>query len=283
LKRHFGIPWVADFRDPWTDNRIHYRRISGVRKALDRRLERRIYGLADAVIANTEMNRKTLIDGHQVEPHRAVTIPNGYDEADFDGVAGEQPDDFYRVTYCGSAYANYNPKAFGEILRRFLREFPHARIRWTFAGGSSQWASESECDLMADRRLELLGYVPHDRIPQLLMSSNLLLHVYPRNLEYSVPGKLYEYLRSGTPILAICDRPSEVERILQETGRGRVFAHQETEGAVRWLAERYAEWESGDAVGHEEPNEQIRSYERRDQTRRLAELLRSVANLEKSH
>ncbi len=273
LKSEFGLPWVADFRDPWTDNRVAYRRIWGVRKAIDRRLERRVYSQADAVIANTEANRAKMIDRHGVPNDKVITIPNGYDEADFQHLVAERPREHFRVTYCGSAYADYTPRAFIAVLQRFLQRRPSARIRWTVAGSACEWAKQSVVNAQIREKLELVGYIPHQQVPQLLMSSHLLLQVLPKNSEYWVPGKIYEYLRSQTQIFAIGDRPSEVERILHTTGCGHMFSPDQGTEAATFLVEMYDKWERGELDEGHSYNDRVDVYERRAQSQRLAGLL----------
>lgn len=279
LKSEFGLPWIADFRDPWTDNRVAYRRIWRVRKAIDRRLERRVYATADAVIANTEANRATLIHRHAVPDTKVATIPNGYDESDFQGVSSERPQDHFRITYCGSAYADYTPQAFVEVLQRFLTSRPGARIRWTIAGSACDWAKSNLDDMQIKERLELLGYIPHQQVPQLLMSSHVLVQVLPPNSEHWVPGKIYEYLRSHTPILAIGDLPSEVDRILQRTGHGQMYGPNQVAEAARSLAEMYDRWEQGAPCEGGSCNGPVEVYERRSQAKQLASLLDDLSGL----
>src|SRR5262249_55111663 len=74
LKAEFQIPWVADFRDPWTDSEMGYFNPFAWRKRLDVRLERRIYETADVIIANTTSNRRTILSKHQVPAEKVITI-----------------------------------------------------------------------------------------------------------------------------------------------------------------------------------------------------------------
>jgi len=280
LKSEFALPWVADFRDPWTDNRLAYRRIWGIRKAIDRRLEQRVYFNSDAIIANTEANRSKLIDRCQVPSNKVVTIPNGYDEADFQQVVAERPQEQFRITYCGSAYADYTPQAFVDVLQLFLKRRPDARVCWTIAGNACEWAKKSVGESQVKEKLELLGYIPHQEVPKLLMSSHLLLQVYPKNLEYSVPGKIYEYLRSQTQVLAIGDRQSEVERVLRTTGCGQMFSPDQVTEAADFFVRMYDEWERGSLYKNCGFNNRVAAYDRRSQTQRLAGLFDQVSGSE---
>jgi glycosyltransferase involved in cell wall biosynthesis len=277
LTTEFGVPWVADFRDPWTDNSIAYGRPPHWRRQLDLRLERRICSTANRVIANTATNRATLVAKHDVAPEKIMTITNGYDEEDFEGVDGRPPNDRFRISYIGSFYSTYNPTAFLMALKQFLLQEPSARVVLTLAGGSCEWAAKHIDDPNLVARLELLGQLPHRNVFSLLAASHLLLHTYPQGIPYSVPGKLYEYLRSGRPIVAICDRPSEVASILERTRRGRAFRPNEVEELAGYLRSEYQRWLVDGTAPALRVDDSIRMYERKRLTEQLAEAFDMVA------
>jgi glycosyltransferase involved in cell wall biosynthesis len=278
LKRELGLPWVADFRDPFTDNVLAYGTPPNWRRRIDRRLEHQIYREADRIVANTETNRTVLVEKHQVTPGKVVTITNGYDEAEFAETPGRPPSDRFRITYCGSFYSTYNPTAFLAALKRFLARKSDARLTLTLAGDACRWARENIHDTELLSVLELLGHIPHREVCRLLTSSHLLLHTYPPGIPYSVPGKLYEYLRSGSPIVAICDRPSEVATLLERTGRGRAFRADELDALTEYLVATYEQWATqGDLSPARPPDETIRPYDRAVLTKRLADIFETVA------
>jgi glycosyltransferase involved in cell wall biosynthesis len=277
LKDEFQIPWVADFRDPWTDNTIGYENPWRWRKRLDVRLERNIYQNADVIIANTPTNRRTMIAKHGAAEDKVVTITNGYDEHDFTGLTPAKKADAFRITYTGSFYASYNPMRFLEAFRRFLDRPEHPRAKLVLAGDACGWVGDHVKDPELLGAMEFLGRVPHHDACQLLLDSDLLLHVYPTDVPYSVPGKLYEYLRSGTPIIAVCDRPSEVSRILEETGRGRAFRHDEMDELAEYLGAQYASWPRGNGRHVSGVDERIQCYERRRLAERLAAIFDRLA------
>jgi glycosyltransferase involved in cell wall biosynthesis len=276
LKREFGVPWVADFRDPWTDNWMAYRRIWRIRKRIDRALEQRVYDNAERIIANTHTNRQTLIEQHALASEKVVTIPNGYDECDFNGVESSRPASQFRITYCGSAYGPYTPEPFLEAFRTLLETQPNIRATFTIAGSACRWAENHVSDATTRSHLDLRGYLSHSEIPALLGTSHLLVQALPPGTSYWVPGKLYEYLRSGTPIIAICNCPSEVERILQETGRGVAFRHDDLGGVVEHLRESYDAWGEGRNQQLPTGDAGIWMYERRHLTACLAEVFQEV-------
>jgi glycosyltransferase involved in cell wall biosynthesis len=278
LKAETGLPWVADFRDPWTDNSIAYGNPPQWRRQLDRRFERRICGTADRVIANTATNRAALLAKHGIAPERIVTITNGYDEEDFHGVDGHPPADRFRITYSGSFYAAYNPATFLLALKQFLAGEPGARVVLSLAGGACDWARQNISDPDLTSRLELLGQLPPREVYGLMAASHLLMLTLPRGSPHWIPGKLFEYLRSGTQIVAVCDRPSEVAALLENTARGHVFRPDETAALAGFLSAAYRRWRTGSP----EPtgvvaDDTIKIYERAVLSARLADIFEQIA------
>lgn len=273
VKQKLDIPWVADFRDPWSDNQINNRKKNWLRMQRDRICERRILRHADAIIANTPTNRDTLISKHRVPSNKVTTIPNGYDEQDFQNMEHIPPDDYFQVAFTGSAYANYTPHKFIDVFHKFLLRRPDARIRWLIAGNACQWAKNEITDPTVLEKVILLGQIPHTQIPNLLGSSHLLVLMYPSGLEYSIPGKLYEYLRSGTPIMAVSDRPSEVHRVLSETSHGSAFRPDEVTEMVDRLESLYRTWTEGKYERISNNRQSIQQYSRRHLTQQLSGVL----------
>jgi len=278
LKREFGLPWVADFRDPFTDNVIDYGDPPAWRRRLNLRLEHAVYREADCIIANTESNRSTIIGRHGVPPGKVVTITNGFDEEDFAGVVGTPPADRFRITYVGSFYGPYNPTPFLLALRALLDRRPEAAIEVTFAGSACDWIRDNVRDPDLLRRFDLRGRVPNRQVQTLLMQSHLLLHTYPSGVPYSVPGKLYEYLRTGRSIIAVCDRPSEVLSLLEETGRGRAFLPDESSQLSAYLESEFDRWERKSWVPASSNSDvRLRRFERGFLTQRLADVFETLS------
>jgi len=270
LKSEFSLPWVADFRDPWTDNLLSYHNPWEWRRRIDLRLEHRIHQAADMVVANTRSNHATIIEKHRVPPEKVTTITNGYDEADFTQIEAWPGSERFRIMYSGSFYGEYTPSTFLSAFRRFLVEENRPKTVLSLAGDSSAWAHNYVTDPTILAHLELLGNVPHRKVCRLLSECNLLLHVYPKRISYSVPSKLYEYLRSGTPIVAVCDRPSEVSQLLDETGQGRVFRHDEIDDLTTHLRNCYRQWEKGDIARRIGCRDGLTLYSRRNLASQLA-------------
>ena len=122
------------------------------------------------------------------------------------------------------------------------------------------------------------GYMPHaDSVRQLFQSDALLMIVddFPGNEEI-VPGKVYEYIGAGKPIIALAPEGAVAE-VIRETGSGRICRSDDVKAVADIIALYYAHWIDG-TIGLEQDRTMVRQFERREVTRRLAALLDDVTD-----
>jgi glycosyltransferase involved in cell wall biosynthesis len=212
LARRFGVPFVADFRDPWTRN--PFRTYAPLALERSRRLERTVCRAAAIVIANTTELCDQFVADYPDMSGRFVTIPNG-----FDGPRGEDvgpgvhepaagSSDAFELWHFGSVYGKRNPFA---LLTAVCRLADRGRLhpgvfRIRFVGA---WElDESDPSSRLARRLEQLGVVvredavPHEACLALMQRASSLLVLQPDS-PLQVPGKIYEYLAARRPLVLI--------------------------------------------------------------------------------
>jgi glycosyltransferase involved in cell wall biosynthesis len=215
LAKRFQVPFVADLRDPWTCNPyIQVRSPFLFRRAAQ--LERSVYEAAACVIANTaELRVKLLIDHPDLE-NKFITITNGFDGGTYNPAANEgrvrqspgvsvKPP--IELCHFGSVYGNRNPLLFLQAVKELIDEkrIGPDRLRIRFTGA---WeVTETSCENLA-QELEQLGIVrrepsvPHNECVQLMMVAEILLILQPAS-PLQIPGKIYEYIATGRPLLVI--------------------------------------------------------------------------------
>ena len=171
-------------------------------------LEKSLLQSADHVIANTPSNREYFVRGLRIHEGRATTITNGFDQHDFEGII--QPDNEkkgkFTMSYTGGFYAEYSPEFFFSALQELFRSRPTVRqqMKIIFAGRFLEGDSLIG-KYKLNKIVELREHVPHHESIRLMLSSHVLLLFLPNRERSSnwVPGKTYEYMASGKPILAI--------------------------------------------------------------------------------
>jgi glycosyltransferase involved in cell wall biosynthesis len=122
--------------------------------------------------------------------------------------------------------------------------------------------------------IEVIGYVPHEKsISYLLVSHALLLIVdEAKESEEIVPGKVYEYIGSMKPVIAIAPAKGAIADLMHETQAGGIAHQSDIEGIANIILKMYQAFQEGKQIAH--PNvDAIKRYERRESTRTLARLL----------
>lgn len=296
-----GVPWVADFRDPWT---FSWGRSWASRRAFawEAQREEEVLGDADAVLANTPGTRREWLERRPwLDPRKVHVVRNGYDPADFRVPAAPRRDGEVRIVHAGSFRARPPGRERGGIRARLDRAGPQPipyddathspeplframaavrdgarRLVLRLVGAvDPRWGAVAE-DLGVADRVEAAGYLPHRAsVAELLAADLLWLPTITRRdggPVANVPAKTYEYLGSGRPILAYAG-PGDVADLM--TGRARCTVVAPGPSATGAIAEHLAALVAGGAAPAESPDpEDARPFRRRETAHGVAEALR---------
>jgi len=266
LKRRFPqIRTIADIRDEWLR---YYVKEFVFRDATDiasraAEIERQTVESCDRVVAVTETSLKEVRSRYPDQPKgKFVLIPNGYDPACFSQFRARprQPGKIV-VTYTGTLYKPCSPKPYLDALDA-LPDLCHG-FETRFVG---RIAEEFDRGVFENRKslVRLLDFVPQKEVISLMQESDVLL--LPWADRFNIPGKLFEYLATGKPILALCYSDSDVERVIRETSSGWCVLPDDPGAIERALREIYAsqgnypkarDWE---AVGRYQRPRLVASY-----------------------
>lgn len=221
LKKYTGLPWVADFRDPWTH--IDFYDQLQLTQWADRKhhaMEQQVLQHADSVVT---VSRSWAEDFEKLGRKNVQVITNGFDEADFPKQHAELYSGFV-LHHIGSMNKDRNPHVLWKVLKELCQEDPDfknaLKIKLTGKNDYAVMQSIAENDLK--NNLELVEYMPHAEIvKQVPMSTVLLLPLNDTpNVAGVIPGKLFEYLAANRPILCIGDVNGDAANIIAECKAG---------------------------------------------------------------
>ena len=252
LQRGRELPWIADFRDPWVDNRFAPPR-PGWAEKLNRSLERRVVRAASLVTCVSEQHRAQL--QARYPGLDSEVLENGFDPADFEGlepVRGE--DGQLTLVHTGSFYGLRTPEALLDALERLPEN-----VRLLLLGGSTEMVEEMVQSRRLNGRVVTTGPLPHREALARALGADVLV-VVPGD-DGALPGKLYEYAALGKPVLNVGPADSATGRRISEWGIGR-SAETPEEIAAAALA-----------LGPVERPAELAAYDRRTITERLAGML----------
>lgn len=239
LSRRTGLPWVADFRDPWTLNPFRELPYASLRR-WDEWLERRVLARASHIVCCTPTMTQGLCRRTAGIRNKCSTILNGFDAQRLHGLKPKRdaPDDHFVLTHCGQFYGGRSPRVWFEALRRALRRTPEiAQKLHVVLIGPTTFDGGSLCDLANSYGLadvvDVLGPRSHAEALAYMAGSDALILAASGGTggELQVPNKLYEYIAMRKPIIATCSRGNPVIDILNEA-RAEAFVCEPDEAEV---------------------------------------------------
>lgn len=241
LKSLLGVPWAAEFRDPW------YPPSKPWRRTLERRLLQRVLDRADRIIVISEGNANDFDQSYGIPRCKVAVVSNGYDENDFAALDGKRSplleERYLHLSHFGTVYPNFSGQFFDALLD-LVTECPDLRnhLRVNIIGfpddAVQHYAARSDLrDL-----IRLNGFVKHQEAIAAMASSDcLLLFLGSRDVaRLSGLGKIYDYLRVGRPILAVAYEGG-AQKLIEEGKAGWVVDPEDREGikaALRAIVQR---------------------------------------------
>ena len=278
LKKKTKKPLVVDFRDPWTINPYH-KPSTKLHAKIEKFLERIVLTNADYVITVSQPYKNRLIEKYPFLKNKSEVIMNGFDPDDFKNLKRYPLQRKLKIVHTGSLYGLRSPRHFLFALHKLVQEKPVLRklIEVQFVGNYGKEAPVIVNKLGLNDMVQCIRYVPHEKCLELMVNSHvLLLIVATEGAKTSgiVTGKLFEYLFSGKPILAIAPKENIAANIVQSAKAGIVVSSNE-EAIKKAITELYEKWAKGKLVATTEMAE-INKYNRKVLTRKLAEILEKV-------
>ena len=274
LQHRHGLRWLADLRDPWTDI-YYYKDLHHMPLAawLDARYERRVLAHADAVLVTSPETKRLFMAKNPALPAAKFhVLPNGYDESDF-GQPSRPPRDCLRITHTGTITELYHLSRLLETVAACAAAHPDVPLRLRFVGQVSAQLRAQIAESGLNALTEYVDFVPHGKSVQYLLESSVLLMAIPdvpHNLGI-LPGKVFEYLAAGKPILCVGPAGSDADNLLRECSAGQALPYEDGSLMRSTLEALLARW-------RENPNLDLPAlsnsrYSRRALAGELAELV----------
>ena len=276
-----GKPWIADFRDPWTDN-LYRLKIPRIRMKYETWLEKTVIRKADMIVhpgsGTAAMSKEKFPD---VPPEKHHVITNGFDEEDF---AGLIPEEIYRsdrtpYLHLVNIGTLYEQSGFENFLKAFERVIANGKmrekIRVSFLGQLiPAWREALRKQPFKDH-VDILGFKPHKETLRYMMAADVLLLILPvwedKRASQIIAGKVFELMRAGRPIFMI-GREGECSGMVERSGLGRFVSYHDVNSISDTIMQYYRQKKEGELLP--EPNRDfICRFERKKLAEDLARLL----------
>lgn len=271
LKAQLPVRWIADFRDPWITIGYHHQlKLSNFARRKHEELEQQVLGQADDIIVTSKSTGEEF--GKKTErPIHLIT--NGYDT---EAVPHQKKDTYFSLAHIGSMLSERNPVMLWQNLAELLKEIPgfseHLKIHLIGTVSNDVLQTIKSFDLW--EYVNLVGYVSHQDALVWQRKSQVLLLVEINSKETIsiIPGKLFEYMASGRPILAIGPRGSDFSDIVKQTNTGTFFDYSQKDELKSHIISLYNKYLSGSL---DVKAVDVEKYSRKKLTAQLVEVLKN--------
>lgn len=265
-----NLKWLADFRDPWTQISYHSElKLTRKSQKKHKQLEKSVLENADCVIATSFTDAENY---RTTGAKRVEVITNGFEEPDFR--IGKFLTSKFKLTYSGGLEIARNPLVVWKALQELMMENNafSRKFELEFYGNLSTEVENSIKDNGLTDYLIKKGYVSHKESIQGIKNADLLLLAnFPEEKSKGIiPGKLFEYMATGNPVLAIGPEGGDVAKILKETNSGQYFTHSEKEEIKSYILKEYKKRET-DPVRN--PSPEIHQYSGKQLTGKLSQVI----------
>jgi len=287
ISRLARVPWVAEFRDPWSSN-VH-KSLGGksrLSEYLARLMEQRVVHAAERVVCVTSVMTEAYRALYPDEPPcKWATITNGFDKEEFQAMGSVRPNRKFTITYLGSFNYSRRPhlllRSVGDLVSEGVMKKDDVLIKFI---GECRYAGGQAVAELAERLglgdiCEIFDLLPRSEVFREMREAHVLL-LLANEQPLQIPGKTFEYMGAGRRVLAVTENTSATAEVIGYTGIGEVIAPGDQVVMKQVLRQWYGEYCSGAIKEHKLSscnNERVMEYEWKVLAARYAALLTTCA------
>ncbi len=274
-----GIPYLADFQDPWTQ--VDYYKLFKITSWADKIHKRREQETFMQAKKITIASPSWKADIESIGAKNVDVLYYGYDEDDFANIKAK-PDIFFTLCHSGLLGFDRNPQNLFEVISELNVEIPtfKSHFRLKLLGQIDFEVTHLIEKYNLSSQVILLGTVLRNISLQEICNAWALLLPLNKaaNAKGRMPGKLYEYLRSYRPIISLGPNDSDVAELIREYKVGKNFLYNETGGLKSYIKSFYENYFLVSNFKSINPVNDIGVFSNRVQTKKLASYLNEITS-----
>lgn len=275
LAKWSGLPWVADFRDPWTNIYYYDKAPKGkLAQGIDQLLEQRALSYCDKItVVNDGFFGKLPPATPSIKK-----IPNGFDPDDIPDVSQKSRNSKFTIRYMGSMKVRQYVNTFYSVFEEFSQSVGLVKnIKFETIGPVDPYILQRLDRKQISIEFSHLGYIDHREAIKKIATADLLVFIVGQSerAEKVLTSKLFEYIMVERPILGIGPPEGDAGAILSETGLGKMFEYNDYNGLKHYMLENYQKWKRGNPSKKGNQNV-IMKYSRLTLTRKLTDAFEEV-------
>jgi glycosyltransferase involved in cell wall biosynthesis len=228
LKEQLNVNWVADFRDPWTTIGYHNKmKLTVKSQKRHKAFEKEVLQNADEIIVTSPTTKEEF---QQITKQPISVITNGFDDVLLEKT---ELDSKFTIAHIGSLLTGRNPEVLWQVLAELIQEnsaFKNA-FELKLIGAVSDDVLASIYTYGLKDYISLLGYMSHKdaQIQQRQSQVLLLVEIDSPETKCIIPGKLFEYMQSGRPIIGFGPENADFKTIITTTNSGSSYSYKQSE------------------------------------------------------
>ncbi len=272
LKEKTDVNWLADFRDPWTTIGYHHQlKLSKNSIRKHKKLEETVLNSADQLTVTSYTTKEEF---KKITSKPISVITNGYDR---ENIGAVKLDTKFTISHIGSLLSGRNPNKLWQVLYDLTQEndeFAKA-FRLQLVGAVSEDVLFSINEAGLSVFLDIKGYVSHKEAIEIQRSSQvlLLIEIDSKKTKCIIPGKLFEYMVSKRPILAVGPSEADISKLIKETNSGSFFEYDQYDEMKTIVLAYFKKFQEGKLVAK---TKGIEKYSRRELTKEMSLLLKNL-------
>ena len=272
IKQKLEVNWIADFRDPWTTIGYHKQlKLTNFAKKQHKQLESKVLNQADQIVV-TSPSTKTEFEAITNKPITVIT--NGYDQ---EKVEVNNLDEKFTLSHIGSLLSKRNPEILWQALSEIINNNDDFKrcFQLNLVGEVGEDIINSLGKYNLIDYLNKTGYVSHNEAVKFQKKSQvlLLIEINSEDTKAIIPGKLFEYMVSNRPILAIGPKGADISKLITETNTGKFFNYSEYDALKSEILNMFEAYQNKtlnvNAIG-------LQKYSRKALTKQLVDLINNL-------
>ena len=274
LKKETRIPWISDFRDPWTDiDYFHQLPLSKNAKKKHFKMEQEVLNNSDAVLVVGE----TMKENYLKHNKNTVVITNGFDSNVLN--SAELLDEEFSITHIGMMNENRNPTMLWDVLKELCTEDANFKndLCIQLIGKLDASVINGIEGNNLNENTRIINYLPHDEVAVFQKKSQVLLLAVNEvpSARGIITGKIFEYLVAKRPILAIGPTDGDLAKILTESEAGTIVDFGDRKTLKIKIKELYQAFKKNELNIHAK---NIEKYHRKELTKQMADLIKRTVS-----
>ena len=272
LKQKLGIKWIADFRDPWTAI-DYFHQLPLTKKTIQKhhQLEENVVRSADCVLVVGSVMKKNYLKFNR----NIVVITNGFDTVENNSKV--ELNSKFTMVHIGMMNADRNSKTLWKVVSELLKENEMFAkdFQLKLVGKLADEVIESIQKYKLTSIAEVVDYLPHQEVITFQKSAQVLLLVVNKvpNAKGIITGKIFEYLQTKRPILAIAPVDGDLATIINTTDSGTVIDFEDEETLKKTILELYYAYKNHNLISN---SKNIEQYHRKHLTSQLSEIIKKL-------